>query len=57
MNADTNLADDSSAKVSPEDLDVDSNLSRSQQNISQWQEYLPEDCIKMMRRMGWDLTT
>jgi hypothetical protein len=57
MNTDTDSSDDSSAKASPESQDVDAGLSRSQQNLRQWREYLPEDCIQMMRKMGWDRTT
>jgi hypothetical protein len=35
----------------------DADVARSQTNIQQWLEYLPEDCIKSTIRMGWDVTT
>ncbi|MEA3198362.1 MAG: hypothetical protein QOF32_2414 [Gammaproteobacteria bacterium] len=31
--------------------------ARSKKNILQWTAYLPEDCIKTMIEMGWDVTT
>jgi hypothetical protein len=37
--------------VSPADIE------RSEQNILQWMQYLPTDCVKTMIRMGWDITT
>ena len=30
---------------------------RSENNILQWMSYLPEDCIRTMIAMGWDVTT
>lgn len=30
---------------------------RSKENISRWRSYLPEDCVKVMIRLGWDVTT
>jgi hypothetical protein len=30
---------------------------RSADNIQQWREYLPADCISRMIDMGWDITT
>jgi hypothetical protein len=32
-------------------------IARSENNILQWMEYLPEDCIARMIEMGWDVTT
>ncbi len=32
-------------------------LARSEENILAWMEYLPQDCIETMIRMGWDLST
>ena len=32
-------------------------ITHSEENILQWMSYLPEDCIKTMVLMGWDLTT
>jgi hypothetical protein len=31
--------------------------ARSEQNILQWMSYLPEDCVRTMIEMGWDITT
>jgi hypothetical protein len=31
--------------------------ARSEENILQWMSYLPEDCIRSMIAMGWDVTT
>lgn len=31
--------------------------ARSEKNIVQWTSYLPEDCIRAMVAMGWDVTT
>jgi hypothetical protein len=38
-------------------LAVRSDDARSENNIFQWMSYLPEDCVKTMIRMGWDITT
>jgi hypothetical protein len=38
-------------------LDVRSDDARSENNILQWMSYLPEDCIRTMIQMGWDITT
>ena len=35
----------------------DADPARSENNILQWRSYLPEDCIKTMIDMGWDVTT
>ena len=32
-------------------------IARSENNILQWMSYLPEDCIRTMVLMGWDITT
>jgi hypothetical protein len=32
-------------------------VAHSQDNILQWISYLPEDCIRTMVLMGWDMTT
>lgn len=39
--------------VQPDDNDT----ARSKDNLLQWMSYLPEDCIKAMIAMGWDVTT
>jgi hypothetical protein len=36
---------------------VDPELIRSEENILRWMDYLPQDCIETMIRMGWDVTT
>jgi hypothetical protein len=35
----------------------DADTARSEENILQWMSYLPEDCIRSMIEMGWDVTT
>jgi hypothetical protein len=35
----------------------DADLARSEENILQWMSYLPEDCVKAMIAMRWDVTT
>jgi hypothetical protein len=48
-------ANDASAiDVLANDSDV---VARSENNILQWMSYLPEDCVKTMIQMGWDVTT
>jgi hypothetical protein len=32
-------------------------IAHSEKNILQWMTYLPEDCIRTMVLMGWDITT
>jgi hypothetical protein len=32
-------------------------IAHSEENILQWMSYLPEDCIRTMVLMGWDITT
>lgn len=48
---------ESSDAVLPIDARADDDVRRSEGNILQWMSYLPEDCIKMMIAMGWDVTT
>jgi hypothetical protein len=43
----------SSAEVGTNDAEV----ARSENNVLQWMTYLPEDCIRTMIQMGWDVTT
>ena len=41
-------------------IDVQANeadAARSDRNMSQWLSYLPEDCIRTMVAMGWNVTT
>jgi hypothetical protein len=35
----------------------DSNVAHSENNILQWMAYLPEDCIRTIIQMEWDVTT
>jgi hypothetical protein len=53
-------------EISPESLDTaspairyesDADIAHSENNILQWMAYLPEDCIRTMVLMGWDVTT
>ena len=39
------------------DAQNDPDVARSKRNIQQWMAYLPEDCIRTMIQMGWDVTT
>jgi hypothetical protein len=45
---------DASAFDGPVDPET---IGRSDMNILKWQEYLPEDCIRCMIQMKWDVTT
>ena len=36
---------------------LDDSVARSESNILRWMDYLPEDCIKKMIEMEWDITT
>ncbi len=48
---------DSSDVVSPVKARADDDIRRSEDNILQWMAYLPEDCIRTMIIMGWDIST
>jgi hypothetical protein len=39
------------------DRQNDADVARSERNILEWMTYLPEDCIRTMIRMGWDVST
>jgi hypothetical protein len=39
------------------DAQNDADVACSERNVLQWMAYLPEDCIKTMIQMGWDVTT
>jgi hypothetical protein len=43
--------------ILPIDAWADDDIRRSEANILQWMAYLPEDCIRMMIAMGWDIST
>jgi hypothetical protein len=46
---------DAATPVEPRVNDADT--ARSEENILQWMSYLPEDCVRTMIEMGWDVTT
>jgi hypothetical protein len=39
------------------DAHSDADVARSEKNVLEWMTYLPEDCIRTMIQMGWDVTT
>ena len=43
--------------ILPTDARADDDIRRSEANILQWMAYLPEDCIRTMIAMGWDIST
>jgi hypothetical protein len=43
--------------ASTEAEDTRSDATRSARNIALWRTYLPEDCVKVMIAMRWDITT
>ena len=47
----------SSDAVLAMDAGADDEVRRSEDNILQWMSYLPEDCIRTMIAMGWDVST
>jgi hypothetical protein len=51
------LSEELSATASPIDVQNDAEIARSERNILQWMAYLPEDCIRTMIQMRWDVTT
>jgi hypothetical protein len=48
---------DAAAWVEARVNDNDAEIARSEDNILRWMSYLPEDCVRSMIQMGWDLTT
>ena len=36
---------------------TEDDTARSNENVLTWMTYLPEDCIRTMIAMGWDITT
>ena len=38
-------------------LESDADIARSEENILRWMSYLPDECIRTMILMGWDITT
>jgi predicted anti-sigma-YlaC factor YlaD len=64
MEADTHVqrafpasAQEPSIVVPPEEKTIEADTIRAKNNILQWAEYLPQDCVKKMIEMGWDETT
>jgi hypothetical protein len=47
----------SDAAVSIDVRANEADAARSDENMLQWMSYLPEDCIKTMIAMRWDVTT
>jgi hypothetical protein len=35
----------------------EADIAHSEENILRWMSYLPDECIRTMVLMGWDLTT
>jgi hypothetical protein len=54
---DTNAWEPSDAVMSNDVRANEADAARSSQNILQWMSYLPEDCVRTMIAMGWDVTT
>jgi hypothetical protein len=48
---------ESSGAAAPVVSPANDDVVRSENNILQWMSYLPEDCIRMMIQMGWDVST
>ena len=47
-----------SAVAAPAEARVNNaEIARSEDNILRWMSFLPEDCVRTMIQMGWDLTT
>jgi hypothetical protein len=51
------LAQPSAAAAPAEARVNNAEIARSEDNILRWMSYLPEDCVRTMIHMGWDLTT
>ena len=48
---------DSQDAATPIDPRADYDISHSEDNILKWMSFLPEDCIRTMIAMGWDVST
>jgi hypothetical protein len=48
---------ESSRSAAPVVSPANDDVLRSENNILQWMTYLPEDCIRTMIQMGWDVST
>jgi len=51
------LPEELSETASSIDLKNDADVARSERNVLRWMEYLPEDCVRTMIQMRWDVTT
>ena len=51
------LEESTEAAVTVEGRVNQDDAARSEENILQWRSYLPEDCVRSMIEMGWDITT
>jgi hypothetical protein len=52
------LPEEPSGAAAPVEARVnDTDKARSEENILQWMSYLPEDCVRTMIEMGWDVST
>ena len=51
------ISSESLHAILPIDARADDGVRRSEDNILQWMSYLPEDCIRTMIAMGWDIST
>jgi hypothetical protein len=51
------FAEESSDSSTSMDAYSGDDVARSERNILHWMTYLPEDCVRTMIRMGWDVTT
>jgi hypothetical protein len=50
------LSDPSDASTFDGPVDPET-IGRSDENILRWREYLPEECIRRMIQLKWDVTT
>jgi hypothetical protein len=50
-------ASDLSDDILPMATRADDDIRRSEVNVLHWMSYLPEDCIRTMIAMGWDVST
>jgi hypothetical protein len=66
MEADSQVQQRFSAEVATEPSEASASVevqvssadtARSEDNVLRWMAYLPEDCVRTMIDMGWDLTT
>jgi hypothetical protein len=51
------LPEELSETASSIDLQNDADVARSERNVLRWMAYLPEDCVRTMIQMRWDVTT